>query len=98
MDSGSDQPLSLSLKGWFFDKAEANRQPFLYTVVGLPPNEHCTVGVEIEPDGKHRWWARWIRHGTEIHIGDPQDSPEEALNAFAKLRQAYPRGWLDHFG
>jgi hypothetical protein len=81
-------PGGLALLGWFRDvSSDGEREPILYAVTGLSPDDNCIIGYAGRRyDGRKKWYLEWYRAGEllklpEISYGSPQD----ALEAVAKL-------------
>jgi len=86
----SDTYMGLRLIGWFREvTADGPKEPILYSVSGLSPDDNCIVGYAgIGSDGKRKWYLHWYRDGQRYHVPEtPFDSPEDALKAAAEFNE-----------
>lgn len=82
--------MGLHLLGWFREVSSGEaKEPILYAVSGLSPNDNCIIGYAgVGDDGKKKWYLHWYRSGTQLPTPDvPYDSPQDALKAAAELKE-----------
>jgi hypothetical protein len=82
--------MGLRLLGWVREVSSGEeKEPILYSISGLSPDDNCIVGYAgIGWDGKRKWYLHWYRSGKQLPTPDvAYDSPEEALKAATELKE-----------
>jgi hypothetical protein len=78
----------LKLIGCFRDLPYGDREPILYSVTGLSPDDVCIIGYAGRGfDGKRKWYLHWYRNTERLSNADVlYDTPEDALKAMEELQ------------